>query len=119
MKSWPLKWRLSLLVCLVLLSTIITVSIVAYVELKESLLKNIDPTLKAMAEGILSDLDETESYEAHQAEFRSITGYTGQQHSNRYRIWMDGSDKELFASDSPADAQIDYWSTCRPVCSQK
>jgi signal transduction histidine kinase len=76
---------------------------VAYVELKESLLKNIDPTLKAMAEGILSKLDETESPEAHQAEFRSITGYTGEQHSNRYRIWMDGSDKDLFTSTIATD----------------
>ncbi len=99
MKSWPLKWRLSILVCLVLLSAIVTVSIVAYVELKESLLRNIDPTLKAMAEGILSDLNETESYEVHQAEFSSITGYTGQRYSNRYRIWVDGSGKELFTSD--------------------
>ena len=103
MKPWPLKLRLSLLVCFVLLLTIITVSVVAYVELKESLLRNIDPTLRAMAGGILADLDEPESYEEHQAKYRSITNYTGERHSNRYRIWMDGSNNELFASDLPSD----------------
>jgi signal transduction histidine kinase len=105
MKNLPLKWRLSLLICLVVSLIIITISIVAYIELKESLLKNIDPTLKAMTEGILADLDEPESHEDHQAEFRSITGYTGQRHSNRYRIWMDGSEKELFAGNASSDTQ--------------
>jgi len=105
MKNWPLKWRLSFPVCFVLVTTIVIVSIVAYVELEEALLRNIDPTLKAMAEGILADLDEPESYEAHQAEFRSIAGYTGEQYSNRYRIWMDGSNDELFASDSSAETE--------------
>jgi len=99
MKNWPLKWRLSVLVCFVLLSTIVMISIVAYIELKESLLKNIDPTLKAMTEGILSDIDEAESYEAHQAKICSITGYTGGRHSNQYRIWMDGGSEKMFASD--------------------
>jgi two-component system OmpR family sensor kinase len=105
MKSWPLKWRLSLLICFVVLLIIVTISIVAYIELKESLLKNIDPTLRAMAEGILADLDEPESHEAHEAELRSITGYTDQPHSNRYRIWMDENEKELFAGNTLSDTQ--------------
>jgi signal transduction histidine kinase len=105
MTKWPLKWRLSLLACLIILSAIITISFSAYIELKESLLRNIDPTLEAMADGIFADLDETEGFDTHQAKFRSITGYTGNQHFNRYRIWMDGSDKELFASESSADIQ--------------
>ncbi|MBN1764141.1 MAG: HAMP domain-containing histidine kinase [Sedimentisphaerales bacterium] len=100
MKNRPLKWCLSLLICVVLMSTIITLSIVAYVELEEALLRNIDPVLRTMAEEILAKLDEPGSLEPNQSEFPSITGwYTGGRYSNQYRIWMDGSKEKLLASD--------------------
>jgi len=104
MKSWPLKWRVSFLVCLFLIFTIITVFTVAYIELRESLLRNIDPMLRAMAKGIITELDEPDSNETHQTEFRSITGYTDQRYSNLYRIWLDESDKDLYADYLSADS---------------
>ena len=115
MKNWPLKWRLSLPVFFVLLSTIITVSIVAYVELQEALLRNIDPTLKALAVGILADLDEPKSSEAHQAEFRSVTDYAAERYSHQYRVWMDGSNEDLFVSDLPADTHDQLFFNLSPV----
>ena len=92
-----------MLVSLLLLATIATISVVAYIEVQESLLKNIDYTLRAMAEGITADLDEPESHEAHQVELRSITGSTNNPYSTRYRVWIDGSGEDLFASDSPVN----------------
>ena len=103
MKPLSLKFRLSVLVSMLLVATIATISIVAYIELEEFLLRSVDPTLKAMAAGIISNIDEPQSYEVHQAEFRSITDYTGGRRPTIYRIWMDGSKDELFASNSLAD----------------
>ncbi len=99
-----LKFRLSLLVSLLLLATIATISIVAYIEVEEILLKNIDSRLKTIAGEITAKLDEPLSREARQAEFLSITAYAGGRKSAIYRIWMDGSKDTLFVSGSVADA---------------
>jgi heavy metal sensor kinase len=100
LRPFSLKSRLSLLVSLLLLATIVVIGFVAYAELKENLLKNIDRTLNAMAEGILSDLDESESYESHQAKFSSITGYKAHQRTPvHYRIWMENDPATLYVSD--------------------
>ncbi len=115
MKNWPLKWRLSLLLCMVLLSTIVTISIVAYIELEEALLRNIDPTLKAMAEGILANLDKPESLEEREAEFNSITAHTERRYSHRYRVWMDGSNEDLYASDLRSNAYSQLFARLSPV----
>jgi heavy metal sensor kinase len=100
-KPLSLKFRLSFLVSLILLATLTTISIIAYVEMEESLLRDMDRTLMAMGEGILADFDEPESPETHQAEFLSITGHAAGRHSSRYRIWLDGGQMDLFASDPP------------------
>ena len=109
MKNWPLKWRLSLLICCVLLSTIVTVSIVAYVELEEALLRNIDPTLKAMAEGIVADLAEPLSPEARQGQFRAITDWKDGPYCNQYRVWMDGRNEDSYASPLPTGTHDDLF----------
>jgi signal transduction histidine kinase len=98
-KPLSLKFRLSILVSLVLLIVIITVSSVAYVEMEESLLINIDRTLKAMGNGILAELGEPESPEHLLEDFRTITNYKLKERSTRFRIWQDGSETNLFISD--------------------
>jgi heavy metal sensor kinase len=98
-KPLSLKFRLSILVFLVLLVVIITVSSVAYIEMEHSLLRNIDRALKAMGNGILATLDDPESPEDLLTEFRSITNYKLQEKSARFRIWRDGSETNLFISD--------------------
>ena len=57
MTSLSLKWRVSLWVSAVLVATITTISIVAYVEFKESHLRIMDRTLLAMADAIAASLD--------------------------------------------------------------
>ena len=103
MRPMSIKLRLSLLVSLVTLAVILTVSIVAYVELEESLLDNVDEVLRAMGEGVVAAFDENEEPQARAAEFQSIIGSRNVRDPAWYRIWMDDSDQDLFASEFPDD----------------
>lgn len=103
MRPMSIKLRLSLLVSLITLAVILTVSIVAYVELEESLLDNVDEVLRAMGEGVVAAFDENEEPQARAAEFRSIIGSRNVRDPAWYRIWTDDSDQDLFASELPAD----------------
>ena len=98
MKPLSIKLRLSLLVSLLTFAIILVVSIVAYVEVQESLLRNVDEILRAMGEGITATLDEHENPEFREAEFRSIIGDGNSRGSAWSRIWMDGSERDLLAS---------------------
>ena len=103
MKPLSIKLRLSLLVSLITLAVILTVSIVAYVELEESLLDNVDEVLRAMGEGVVAAFEEKHEPEARAAAFRSILGSRDVRDPAWYRIWMDGSDQDLVAGELPAD----------------
>ena len=99
MKPLSIKVQLSLVVSLLTLVIITVLAIVAYIEFEESLLNNIDATLRAMGEGIRVELVEGEREEDHEAEFRAITGYGTSEYSSQCRIWIEGSPKDLFTSD--------------------
>jgi two-component system heavy metal sensor histidine kinase CusS len=103
MRPLSIKLRLSLLVSLVTLAVILTVSIVAYVELEESLLGNVDEVLRAMGEGVLAAFDKNENPQARAAEFQSILGTRNVKDPAWYRVWMDESDQDLFAGELPND----------------
>lgn len=108
MKPLSIRLRLSLLVSLLTLAIIVVVSISAYVELEESLLRNVDDILRAMGEGIVVTLDEHDSKEQREAEFRSIMGNGKSRDAVWCRIWLDGSEADLFAwgtSDNPEARQ--------------
>jgi signal transduction histidine kinase len=97
----PLSIRLQLSAMVSLLTLVITLvlSLVAYIEFEESLLGNIDATLRAMGEGIRVELvEEEESEENHEAEFRAITGYGTSEYPSQCRIWIEGRQKDLFTS---------------------
>jgi signal transduction histidine kinase len=98
MISLSLKWRVSLLVTIVLVAIITTISIVAYIEFKESHLRTIDRTLLAMANGILASLHEGEGEEQIIKDIHEVTATYGQNPPNFYRIWMDGASTDLFAN---------------------
>jgi two-component system, OmpR family, heavy metal sensor histidine kinase CusS len=98
MKPVSIRLRLSLLVSLLTLTIILVVSVVAYVELEESLLGNVDEILRAMGEGIVATLDEHEDADSREAEFQSIIGNGHSGDSAWCQIWMDGNEKDLFSS---------------------
>ena len=99
MKSLSIKLRLSLLISLLTLAIILVVSVMAYVEVQESLLRNIDEILRAMGEGIVATLDEHEDPNVREAEFRAIVGGGDAKRITWCRIWADGSEQDLFACD--------------------
>ncbi len=101
MKPLSIKLRLSLLVSLVTVAVILTVSIVAYVELEESLLDNVDEVLRAMGEGVVAAFDEHEEPQARAAAFRSVIGGTNVRDPAWCRVWTDDGDRDLFASELP------------------
>lgn len=103
MKPLSIRLRLSLMVSGLTLAIIIVLSVSAYIEFKESLLGNIDATLRAMAEGMCATLDGEETSEGRKAELRAIAGYGRSERHGRYRIWTDDAENDLFASESPGE----------------
>ncbi len=97
MKPLSIKLRLSLLASLLTLTIILIVSIVAYVEVQESLLRNVDEILRAMGEGIVAAFDEHENPEARAAEFRAIVGSSSKRRA-WCRIWIDGRAEDLYSN---------------------
>jgi two-component system heavy metal sensor histidine kinase CusS len=104
----PLKWRISLLVTLVLVAATAVVCSVAYYELGESLRGNLENTLRAMVGGVLASMDDPRGSSVTEREIRDITGNAALGRAGRYRVWMDGSDKDLYAS-SPRGAADRAW----------
>ena len=105
MKPLSIRLQLSLMMSLLTLSIITVLSVVAYIEFEESLLGNIDATLRAMGAGMriefVEEEGEEEEAENHEAEFRAIMGYGTSEYSSQCRIWMEGSQKDIFTSDAP------------------
>jgi len=92
-----------LMVSLLTLLVITVLSIAAYIEFEESLLGNIDITLKAMGEGIGAEIDEDDSIQHREGEFDAITGRDASSHHSRYRVWI-GADRDwVFQSDPNVD----------------
>ncbi|HPC97153.1 MAG TPA: HAMP domain-containing sensor histidine kinase [Sedimentisphaerales bacterium] len=103
MKPVSIRLQLSLMMSLLTLIIIAVLSTAAYIEFKESLLRNIDTTLRAMAQGIRAELDEEDSREHQEAELRAITGSDTSRGHGRYRVWVEGRGEDLFSSDQPDD----------------
>lgn len=97
MRPLPLKWRISLLVIIVIVVVITTISVVAYYELRDSLLSNIDRTLQAMAGGILADLGKFHDVRELRNEVRSLMKGTENKETARYRVWLEGKAVDLIA----------------------
>jgi two-component system OmpR family sensor kinase len=97
----PLSIRLQLsLVTLLLTLVIITVlSISAYIEFRESLLDNVDATLRAMGEGVRAQLDEPSDVD-YETELRAIVGYGNPGYAGQCRVWAEGEPQDLFTTGS-------------------
>lgn len=95
------------MVSILTLAIVAVLSVAAYMEFEESLLGNIDATLRAMAEGMRATLDGKEGRDHQVAELRAIVGYDDSAERSRYRIWMDGSTENLFLSGSSEDPLAD------------
>ena len=101
MRPVPLRWRISLLVTLVLVAASAVVCCVAYYQVSSSLYGGIDRTLTAMVNGVFAAIEDAESPSETEADLKSITGNVALGRAGRYRVWVDGAKKDLYASASP------------------
>jgi signal transduction histidine kinase len=108
MTSLSIKWRITLLISVVLTAVIFIISIVAYNEFEESHLRDIDRTIQAMAEGITASLDEISDKERWANEVGKLTGGSDKDFSFIYRIWLDGAASDLLSGQSP-DSEQGRW----------
>lgn len=91
------------MVSLLTLLIITVLSIAAYYEFEESLLGNIDVTVRYMADAILAELQEEGVLPENQrAAFLAVTGHSASGYESQCRIWMDESREDLFTTDSTA-----------------
>ena len=97
MRPLPLKWRLSLLVALVLAIVVAAISAVAYIELHESLRADLDETLLVLANGIMAEVEEPPEGAGPGAAVAPIVRTATHLKSVRYRVWLDGQAKDLAA----------------------
>jgi len=98
MKPMSIKLRLSLLVSLLTLAIILVVSVATWVELGESLLRSLDKILRATGDAIVATFEENDSWQERENDFRSIISSGNADDSVWCRVWIDGSEEELFAS---------------------
>lgn len=97
MRPLPLKWRMSLLVALVLAIIVASVSAVAYEELRDALRADLDETLLVLANGIMAEVEEPPEAEDLDAAISPIVRTATHLKSVRYRVWLDGQAKDLAA----------------------
>jgi len=97
-KPFSIRLQLSLLMSLLMLVIVTVLSISAYIEFRESLLGNIDATLRAVGEGIRAQLDERS--ELNEAELRAIVNSGNPIYTNQCRIWAESETQDLFTTGS-------------------
>jgi len=106
-RSLPIKWRVSLLVTAVLVAVITAASWVAYHELNESLLRDINRSLNVMAGGVLNELADAEAEPTRgqggdlASEVQAVVGWTKHRRATCFRIWLDGNSSDVLSSDPP------------------
>jgi signal transduction histidine kinase len=101
MKPMPLKWRISLLACLVLAVVVVVICVVAYHEMEESLVHNLDRSLKQMARAIGMEVEEGRPPETMRREIQVMLNGVDPGGDVHYRVWIDGQTDDLLAGDPP------------------
>jgi len=105
-KPLSLRWRLSLLVILVLIAGFAVIALVAYWEMDESMQRDARQTLAALMTAALGSPDESDSDAGIQAELESIVRATTRRESTRYRFWWDDQPARTGPVDSPETHEI-------------
>jgi heavy metal sensor kinase len=99
-KPIALRLRLSLLVSLLVVIVTVVLSVSAYIELEESLLRNTDELLRVMGEGIAAALNEPAGEAQRGEQIRAIASSGGSRRPLVYRIWEDGQESDLYTGGS-------------------
>jgi signal transduction histidine kinase len=93
-----------MLVAAILIATIVVVSSLAYFKLRDSLLSGLDEALLLTADGMMAETDEPPDQESLDAVIRETFPTGAVLRAPRYRVWLDGSAKDLAAAGIQDDA---------------
>jgi heavy metal sensor kinase len=95
-KPAPIKWRISLLIAVVLSGVILAVIAEAYAEVKALLLRETDRSLTASAQAAAVVVDEDDVATTQAAEIRAIVGASLPKKPAFCRVWAAGAAGNLY-----------------------
>lgn len=98
MRPVALKWRIALLVTLVVTAVVVTISATAYLRIRNTYLGHLDRMLEIMGNGILARLGEPHSPKDLEAACRLITQSPWRGTGTHFRVWAEGAASDLAAS---------------------
>ncbi|KPJ70113.1 MAG: hypothetical protein AMS14_11125 [Planctomycetes bacterium DG_20] len=98
MKPISLRWRIRLLVTLVVMTVVTAVSATSYLRFRTAYLGHIDRMLEIMSKGILTELDEPQDPRELADKVRLITDSPWRGPETHFRLWVEGDDADLAAS---------------------
>ena len=100
MSQMSLKWRIGLSLCLLLSVTLCVLCIVAYVELKNTLTRDVDTRLLADVRTVMAVLNSGMPKDQARQEIHAFLNPNSGQETTRYRIWFDRLEVPFAGSDS-------------------
>jgi len=106
MKSLSIKWRISIWITAVIITVITVISYFTSTEFEESHLRNIERTLIAMSDGIVSSFDTHTDKDKWKEEVIRLTAITETNFKTLYRIWFEGESEDLINSNT---SETVYW----------
>ena len=108
MSGWSLQWRVSVLVSILVTVAVAAICVVAYHEMSESWFRNVEKVLRAEASGVLAALDNGDEADRLARAVSSILETTQGKRPSLFRVWIEGSSRDLLASDPP-DSERGRW----------
>jgi len=96
-----LRSRLLLVSAALVAGATLVIGGVAYHEYGEGVMRSLDQTLRAKANGIFAALDDDEDLDVLKREADAIAAVRKSERSPMYRVWVDGAPGDLIASDPP------------------
>lgn len=102
MRPLALRWRISLCAVVTLVATVAVMSVLVYFELRGLFIQHIDESLLVVARGAAAVMDDAPDA-SEPAEMLAMMGVTKSNYTCVYRVWLDGEDRDLYATDKPED----------------
>jgi heavy metal sensor kinase len=97
MYTLSLKWRTGICIAILLVIVIAAMSVVAYIELKKALLRNLDNRLCSDIEMIVALIESEDSLQEARKEIKAFLNPKTSLSNTIYRIWFE-NEKDYFAT---------------------
>jgi len=97
MHPLSLKWRIGICMAILLFVVIAAISVVAYIELNKSLLRNLDSRLHSDVDAIIALIESEDSLQEARKEILAFLHPNPESDNSVYRIWFE-NEKGYFAA---------------------